>query len=204
MSGSLTVDKNAHVWQRDALDWYVEGEECTRALLRAERFHGQIWDPACGGGNIVRTATDRGYRAYGTDIVDRTGNAAWFVGCLDFLKEESPVQPANIITNPPFFHARGTEGFIRKAISIATGKVAIFTDIKFLAGGARAKGLFAEHPPSRIYSLSPRPSCPPGEYLLAGNRAGGGTADWIWIVWDLTVPRAATTFHWLSTVEVAA
>lgn len=199
-----SIEKNSHLWQRDEHDWYVEGEECTRALLRVEKFIGGIWDPACGGGNIVRSAIASGYRAYGSDVVDRAGSPAWFRGVFNFLEHDTKLVEPNIITNPPFFRAKGTEAFIRKAISIATGKVAVFTDIKFLAGSGRAKGLFADHPPTRVYSLSPRPSCPPGEYLAAGNKAGGGTADWIWIVFDLTAPRGATSFHWLSTAEAIA
>jgi hypothetical protein len=31
-----------------------------------------------------------------------------------------------------------------------------------------------------------------------GNKAEGGTANWVWLVFDLTAPRTATTFHWLS------
>lgn len=62
---------------------------------------------------------------------------------------------------------------------------------------ACAAGLYAECPPRRIYILTPRPSCPPGEYLLNGGKAGGGTADWCWLVWDLQSPHTGTTFHWL-------
>lgn len=60
-------------------------------------------------------------------------------------------------------------------------------------GGALAERIGDE----RVYILAPRPSCPPGEYLKAGNKAGGGTADWIWAVWDRTAPAAPTTMHWL-------
>ncbi len=189
--------KAAHLWARDGLDWYVEGEECTRALLRSERFIGAILDPTCGGGNVVRAARSVGHAAVGTDIKRRT-EEDFFIGEADFLTVRHIAQP-NIIMNPPFFRAVGNEQFARRALSLATSKVAVFADLKFLAGGKRAAGFYAQHPPSRIYILTPRPSCPPGEYLRAGNKAGGGTADWVWLVWDLTAPRAAPTFHWLST-----
>lgn len=193
------VEKKAHIHARDPHDWYVESEACTRALLRVERFFGTIWDPACGQGNIMRACRSTGLKAVGSDVVRRApveGDPWWF-GVCDFLQDTRAPSCESIITNPPFFKAKGTEAFIRKAVTIAQHKVAIFTDVKFLAGGARASGLYAEHPPSRVWILSPRPSCPPGEWLKAGNKAGGGTADWCWTVWDLTAPPAPTQIHWL-------
>ena len=203
------VEKKAHVYARDPHDWYVESPACTRALLRAERFYGTIHDPACGQGNIVGACREAGLFAFGSDVVRRVEeDNDWFVGERDFLADTTAIVCDSIITNPPFFKAKGTEAFIRKALKVARHKVAIFTDVKFLAGGKRASGLYAEHPPSRVWILSPRPSCPPGEFLKAGNRAAGGTADWCWLVWDLTTPPAPTQIHWLQILhhdrEVAA
>lgn len=189
-------EKKANVWERDGLDWYQEPVEATTALMAQERFVGTIWDPACGAGNIIKACIDAGYSAVGTDIVKRA-NAWWFRGEHDFLTWQSQPLAQNVVMNPPFFRAKGAEAFIRKALGIATGKVCAFVDVKFLAGTGRANGLFAEHPPHRIWIITPRPSCPPGEYLAAGNKAGGGTADWCWLVWDQTAPGGATQLGWL-------
>lgn len=196
---SNSTEKKAHLWDRDKLDWYVESQNCTRLLLTKERFVGDIWDPACGQGNIVRTALLGGYNAFGSDLVDRCNGAPWFDGQRDFLDRKIPGRYAqNIITNPPFFRAKGTEAFIRRGLQVVTGKICIFTDLKFLASGGRARGIYEKHPPNRIWQLADRPSCPPGEYLKAGNKAGGGTADWIWLVWDLTAPPVKyPAFGWL-------
>lgn len=193
-----TRAKDAKVWARDELDFYVEPEWATAALLGVERFVGGVWDPACGQGNIVRACRAAGYETVGTDVVRRT-NEPWFAEERDFRDEEQTwVWADNIITNPPFFRAKGTEAFARRALALAKGKVAIFADIRFLASGRRARGLYAEHPPHRIWVLADRPSCPPGEFLAAGNEAGGGTADWCWLVWDQTAPHHGTTFGWLT------
>lgn len=203
-------EKKAHVWARDDLDWYVEPEAATEALLGVEAFIGATWDPACGGGNII-AAFDRLNRwpAAGTDIVKRVqGDPNWWCGEFDFLKAERPRagipnlpfperHATNIVTNPPFFKAAGAEAFIRKALSIADGKVAAFVDVKFLAGAKRANGLFAEHPPHRIWIITPRVSCPPGHVLASGGKAQGGTADWCWLVWDMTIPFGGTALGWL-------
>jgi hypothetical protein len=194
--------KLAHLWERDEHDWYVEESRATRALLTVERFVGTVLDPACGRGNIVEALIAAGYRAHGSDIVRRTGEP-WFLGRRDFLEDGAVSITDNIATNPPFFRAKGTEAFIRRALALAKGKVAVFTDIKFLAGDGRATGLYAEHPPTRVWSLSPRISCPPGSYLEAGNKAGGGTADWVWLVWDCTAPSTRTEFGWLRAPKEA-
>lgn len=193
---------NAKVWKRDAFDWYQEPERATTALLGVERFIGHIWDPACGGGNVLRAAEAAGYRqrVAGTDIVRRVGSW-WFRGEHDFLAWVAPPLAQNIIVNPPFYRAKGTEAFIRKALSLAVGKVAVFVGVGFLSGGGRAQGLFAELPPSRVWLITPRVSCPPGEYLAAGNEAEGGSTDWAWLVYDMTAPRAATQLSWLVCKE---
>jgi hypothetical protein len=194
--------KDSHVWNQNEFHWYVEGSECTRALLRAEKFAGVIYDPCCGQGNIIKACWASGVSAYGSDIEKRT-TESWFMGEHDFLGD-SPFDDQclsdpgmSIIMNPPFYRAVGTEAFIRKALTVAKHKVACFVDMKFLSGSARAKGVYAEHPPSRVWLLSPRPSCPPGEYLLAGNKAGGGTTDYCWLVWDLLSPSSETKLGWL-------
>lgn len=189
--------KQAHVWARDGLDWYVEPAEATRALLRVERFIGRTLDPACGRGNIVRALRDAGYDAVGSDIKRRVAaGTEWFVGEFDFLSIEG-VTYHNICMNPPFYKAKGAEAFIRRALAMVPGKVAAFVDLKFLAGSGRANGIYRELPPHRIWIVTPRPSCPPGEYLEAGGKAGGGTADYCWLVWDNASPSRATVTDWL-------
>lgn len=186
----------ARIWERDPLDWYQEPTVATEALLTVERFNGAIHDPCCGGGNIVKTLLAAGYDATGSDVVDRAGSPPWFNGLCDF-NDCGAIYAPNIVMNPPFFRAKGAEAFIRKALELASGKVAAFVDVRFLAGADRANGLFAEFPPARIWIITPRVSCPPGVYLAAGNKAGNGSSDWCWLVWDRTAPTQATQFGWL-------
>lgn len=192
---------NKHIWTRADDEWYPEPEECTRALFDCERFVGNIWDPACGGGNIIRASSACGYegRCVGSDIKKRDGCADWFVGEHDFLTWADPSLAENLIFNPPFGRGVLAEAFIRKALDVAVGKVAVFVDQRFLAGSRRASGLWTDHPPDRIWMITPRPSCPPGSYLEAGGKAAGGTADYVWLVWSLDHPFFGTTFHWLNT-----
>lgn len=189
--------KKAHVWERDSLDWYCEPPAATEALLTVERFVGPVWDPCCGGGNIVKALLAAGYDAKGSDVEDRAGWPSWFGGKIDFLKDDCAGAP-NIVMNPPFFRAKGAEAFIRKALALASGKVAAFVDIRFIAGAERANGLFADHPPARIWVVTPRVSCPPGAYLAGGGKAGNGSSDWCWLVWNQSDPPQTTQFGWLK------
>ena len=180
----MPVEKKARLWERDPLDFYVEEPRASAALFRAERFVGKTLDPACGSGNIVESARAAGVESFGSDVVDRCGDALWFVRglngrCVDFLADTPdrrfmPWAVTNIVCNPPFFRGRGTEAFIRRALDVARGKVAIFAPLPFLAGDRRRKGLFAERPPHRVYVLAPRVSCPPGEWVAAAGRGWSG------------------------------
>lgn len=191
--------KAARIWERDPDDWYVEPERVTAALARQEAFIGATIDPCCGGGNTVRALLRSGVNAWGRDLVERAGMAGHdrFLGVHDFLSETDalPGRWANIVMNPPFFKAAGAEAFIRRALEVATAKVAAFVDIRFLCGDDRASGLYAEMPPSRVYLITPRVSCPPGNFLAAGGKAGNGSSDWCWLVWDKTCPRSGTSLH---------
>lgn len=195
-----TRAKEAHVWERDPLDWYVEGERVTEQLLSVERFDGPVHDPCCGGGNIVRTLLRHGCEATGSDVVDRAGSPPWFFGVHDFLTEPNG-RFYNYVMNPPYFGGKGTEAFIRAALPLVLGKLCVFVDRRFLTGRRRAQTLYRDHPPTRVWEISPRPSCPPGAWLAAGNKAGGGTADYCWLVWDKTAPpNAGTALGWLSEI----
>lgn len=187
------------MYARGADDWYVEPVEATALLLAHEDFGPVVWDPACGGGNVCRAVIASGRVAQGTDIVRRAPDedSDWWMGEEDFLESRDICPRHSIITNPPFFRAAGTEAFIRHALRSNAAKIAIFTDIKFLAGQRRANGLFKDHPPTRVWICAKRPSCPPGEHLAAGHKAEGGTADWCWLVWDLAAPTGMTQLGWL-------
>jgi hypothetical protein len=183
--------KRAHLWERADAEFYIEPSRVTRQLLGVERFVGTVWDPACGQGNVIRAAHADGLAPFGTDIVRRT-DAPWFMGEHDFLGDKPPrLRFDNIITNPPFGKAKTAEAFIRKALSITPSKVAAFVDIRFIAGAQRAAGLFSHYPPARVWIVTPRASCPPGSYLAAGGKAGNGSSDYVWLVWDCSGPAAA-------------
>ena len=179
--------KKAHTFTRAADDWYVEPILATRKLAAVEGFNGPIHDPSCGGGHIPIALTEMGYLATGSDLRQRVATGTpWFVGTSDFLDPAGVglMGAPNCVMNPPYFKSHGIEAFTRRAVVLAPGKVCVFVEARFLFGQDRARGFYADLPPDRIWYVTPRPSCPPGEYLAAGKKAKNGSPDYVWLVWD--------------------
>lgn len=182
----------------DPNDFFIEPAWCVEALLDAERFVGDILDPACGSGTIPRVARARGLHARGEDIVARDGVTI----VSDFLQPlaEVVVCVDNIICNPPY---RLAEPFIRRALQITTRKVAMIVQEKFLYSGQR-HALFTGTPLARLYFLSDRPSMPPGDKYLAGEiEAKGGSVNYCWLVMSHD-HQGPPTAHWLRKPKVQA
>jgi hypothetical protein len=175
---SVKTPRLAHNFARDEHDWYVEPEWCSQRLFEEEKFEGEILDPACGWGRIVRAAIDAGYPARASDIVIRpSGDAA-----VDGLKREANFRdcdgPAvNIVCNPPY---RSYPLFAQQALRLVRRKVALI----FPTARLHAAHWISGAPLRRIWLMSPRPPMPPGSYLEAGHRPGGGRVDFCWLVFE--------------------
>ena len=179
--------KQAHLWERDPYDWYVEPHECSAALFQLEVFDGRVWDPACGAGRIVEVALSLGIDAVGSDIVSRSD---YCVATSDFLKPSFTPEFRHIVVNPPFSIA---EEFVRRAISILPrdGKLAVILPLVWLSGFSSKRDWLPRSPLKTVFPISPRPSMPPGKVIEAGVRPGNGTKDFAWLVWQSGYTGAA-------------
>jgi hypothetical protein len=147
-----------------------------RRLFGVEKFVGSIWDPCCGIGRVADAAHRVGHSTYATDIVDRGYRR--FEGCADFLQCDRGLA-TNIVCNPPFDRC---DAFVRHALDLTRpdGKIAMI----WLTRRLNAARWLAQTPLARILLLTPRPSMPPGQVILAGEKPGGGTQDFAWLVFD--------------------
>jgi hypothetical protein len=179
--------KDVHIWQPDPGQHYVEPSWCSERLFEAEPFVGTVLDPCAGFGRIPLAAKAAGLTAYAGDIVDR-GCAGGLDYEVDFLSFN--VRHDNIVVNPPFTLI---PEIVDHALEIATRKVAAIVPTRRL--NAMGKWL-AGTPLFRIYYLTPRPSMPPGSYIAAGGKVGGGTADYCWCIWLQGFDSEPTT-RWL-------
>lgn len=182
-----TVSKlDAHIWEREAHEHYVEPFWCSQRLFDEEKFRGPVFDPCCGFGRIVESARAAGYLTYAADIVNR--GYAGLDETSDFLATEECALPS-IVCNPPFNIA---EKFALHALRLHTLKVAMIFPTARLNAAHWLKGT----PLRRVWLLSPRPSMPPGHVIARGEKPGGGKMDYCWLVWDLGYQGAAE-LRWL-------
>ena len=166
-------------------DFYPTPPRSTQALLDVERFDGPIWEPACGDGAMAKVLKNNGYDVVSTDLVDR----GYGTHGIDFLMEYKSLAP-NIVTNPPFKHA---VPFLRKALSLSTGKVAFLCRLAWLEGKERKK-IFQNTPIARVWVFSERiPMLRNGDVMHAG---GGGMIAFAWFVWDHS-HKGPPTLGWI-------
>lgn len=179
---------NAHAWEREKQEHYVEPHWCSERLFEVERFKDSIWDPCCGFGRIPDAADRAGLIGLGTDIVHRGWRGQKTT--IDFLKAEAPLSE-NIVCNPPFNIAGK---FARHAVSMShVEKVAMV----FPTARLNAARWLRETPLARVWLMTPRPSMPPGHTIAAGERPQGGKMDYCWLVWERG-HVGAPAIHWLE------
>ncbi len=160
---------------REKDDFYATPPASTKALLSVECFDGAIWEPACGDGAISRVLQEAGYSVISSDLVNR-GHGE---NRIDFLMEYQPRAP-NIVTNPPFKLA---SQFVRNALRLTTGKVAMLLKVGFLEGVERGD-LYDAHPFARLWVFRKRQTfLKNGDESVTMNGAGGMIA-YGWFIWD--------------------
>src|SRR5574343_253950 len=110
---------NAHVWEREANENYVEPAWCSARLFQEEAFEGGIYDPCCGFGTIVIEGLKAGKHAYGSDLVDRGFDSTRTP--FDFLSPGAG-EHDNIVCNPPL---NAADKFAFRAYGVTRRKVAL-------------------------------------------------------------------------------
>lgn len=177
MTESAAKKLDAHIWQREDGEHYVEPHWCSQRLFEVEDFHphgrqGSIWDPCCGFGRIVESAAAAGYATVATDKADRGYKMQGKV--CDFLTTN--ILGHNIVCNPPFDVA---PAFAAHALNLCQTKVAMIFPTARLNAARWLRGT----PLARIWLMTPRPSMPPGHVIARGAKPGGGKMDFCWLVW---------------------
>lgn len=175
-------------------DFYPTPPEATRALLSVERFHGSIWECACGDGAIATELKAAGYNVTATDLVYRGYGA----GRVDFLKQTEPLA-TNIITNPPYGFGLADQ-FLDHALHLTAqtgGSVAMLLNLQSLCS-QRRHWRFIKNPPAAIYALDHIVCWPHGDPNLATMRTA--THRYAWLVWR-PGHVGRPSFWWLSADE---
>lgn len=176
--------------ERQSEDFYATEPKAAELLLELEDFNENIWECACGEGDLAKVFVKAGHNVLSTDLIDR----GYGTGGVDFL-ECAEVFDGDIITNPPYKYAKE---FVEKALELVPDghKVAMFLKLQFLEGKAR-RGLFEKYPPKTIYVASGRLLCAKnGDF--EGMKAGGGSAvAYCWYIWEKGY-QGDTVIRWFN------
>jgi hypothetical protein len=191
----LDGDGKPGQYPRDPYDWYREPPEAVDPLFDAIDFGDDlIFDPSCGGGNILDVAKRRGHPTVGGDIVDRHPCHTFHRG--NYLQAtrfpSMPGRALSIVNNPPYNYVRGIAlQFILRTLDVVPfHRAAFLLPIEFTTGQERYRELYSKRPPSHVGFLMKRPSMPPGALVadMGDDAYRGGMADYVWIVWTAGGP----------------
>jgi hypothetical protein len=166
----------------DGPDFFPTPAWATYALIENEQFVGEILEPACGDGAMVRILALRANLVTATDLYDRGFGQSG----IDFLQSNQVAD--NIVTNPPY---NAAENFVRVGVKNARRKLALLLRLAFLEGANRANTIFARCPPSRVWVFSERITF----YPAGAVQKGTGTTAYAWFVWDRDAP-SGTELKW--------
>ena len=98
------VGASAHaLTSRQPNDYYATDPSALQGLRTAMARDGlalckNVWEPACGEGNLSIFLISQGYEVFATDLIDYNGNHTF-----DFLSEGDNIKwCGDILTNPPY------------------------------------------------------------------------------------------------------
>ena len=168
----------------DGPDFFPTPAWATHALVENEAFEGEVWECACGDGEMARVLEQAGYNVRATDLYPR----GYGEPGVDFLNATAKTD--NIVTNPPYNVA---EAFVAQGLNLARHKFALLLRLAFLEGANRANTIFLQHPPSRVWIFAERITF----YMKDAARAGSGTTAYAWFVWD-KAHKGPTQLNWFK------
>ena len=171
----LAQNEISHTAIREENDYYATDPKAIDLLLKHEHFNQNIWECACGEGNLSERLKQYGFNVYSTDLIDR----GYPDEIIDFLKSDNKWF-GDIITNPPFKY---TTEFILKALeSVQMGnKVAMFLKMNYLSGKARYKEIYSKFPPQKVYVFTGKIACAKNNQQELFK---GSVMDYVWMVWE--------------------
>lgn len=168
----------------DGPDFYPTPAWATYALIDNEDFKGEIWECACGNGEMSKVLEKTGQEVISSDLYNR----GYGEHGHDFTNTNR--KSTNIVTNPPYNSA---ENFIHSGLQKADRKFALLLRLAFLEGANRHRTIFSKNPPSRVWIFSERITF----YPAGAIQKGSGTTAYAWFVWDKGAPTA-TELKWLK------
>jgi len=157
--------------EREKDDFYPTPKYAVKELLKREIFNGNIWECACGEGDISEVFLKEGFDVKSTDLINRGFGEVGNFFETDFVAD-------NIVTNPPYKYALE---FVNEAKKKSTSKIAMFLKTVFLESEKR-RTMFEdkEFPLKTVYQFSKRVTL----YKNGVKMKNSGMIAYAWYVWD--------------------
>lgn len=184
MSNALSIVGSSRAnGDREKDDFYPTPAYAVEELLKREQFFGEIWEPACGEGDISEVLIKNGYDVISSDLVDRGYGIQ-----QDFFASKH--KTSNIVTNPPFKNALD---FVLKSKQQCSRKIAMFLKTVWLESESR-KDMFndQEFPLKTVYQFSKRVTL----YKDGKKLKNSGMIAYAWFVWDKE-HKGKPTIEWI-------
>jgi hypothetical protein len=158
---------------KQAEDFHETPSIATEALLGVEKFHGQIWEVACGAGAVSKILEAANYKVLSTDLHAR----GYGESGVDFLTYDGRWRGA-IVSNPPYNLCLP---FMEECESVGAEKWCFLLRLACLSGQRRAR-FYRRCPPIRAHIFSARlPMMHRGGY---DGPKSTSTVDFMWLVWE--------------------
>ena len=177
-----TLSASSHTdSERETNDYYATDPKALELFLdRIDKdgikLHNDIWECACGAGNLSEVLKSRGYNVLSSDLINR-GYGIGNINFLDTLTEGMLEQ--DILTNPPYKYALE---FVKHALEIQENgyNTVMLLKIQFLEGKERYK-FFQENPPKFVYVHSERQKCAINNQF---ENIKSSAVCYAWFVWE--------------------
>ena len=169
--GLSIVGSSRNNGEREKDDFYPTPSYAVEELLKRETFIGNIWECACGEGDISEVFLKKGFDVKSTDLINRGFGEIGNFFETNFIAD-------NIVTNPPFKHALE---FVNEAKKKSNNKIAMFLKTVFLESEKR-KTMFEdkEFPLKTVYQFSKRVTL----YKNGEKMKNSGMIAYAWYVWE--------------------
>lgn len=174
-------------------DYYATDKVAIDGLNSVWEIPQNIWECACGEGDLSKRLEELGHTVYSTDLIDR----GYGIGSVDFLKTtELPQDCTCILTNPPYNKALE---FVNHSLGLLPqgGYCAMFLKTTFLESKKRYNKLFSINPPKYMFQFVSRVLCAKNgdfETMIAG---GGSAVSYAWFVFQKGY-KGDTIIRWIN------
>ena len=185
-------------YERRDREYYPTPEWVTRALLdHIGTGPRQIWEPACGNGEMALVMRERGHSVFMSDIEPGARVKALDALAFDFLaRDRAPVWPehiTDIITNPPYgLGGRMALGFIIRSLELTRergGLVAMLLKDNYDSARGR-KAIFRDNPAWSMKLVLMRRIV-----WFESDSGHGPSENHAWYIWDWKHSGPARLFY---------